>query len=215
MNVLIGMETSGMTRDAFAKQGHNAMSCDLLPTDRPGWHYQGDIRDVLDGDWDLAIFHPDCTYMCVSGIHWNTNPKSIRFGGAQTEDALNMVRLLMASKIPRKAIENPISVISSRIRKPDQIIQPYQFGDNASKRTCLWLDNLPPLIINPAHRVAGRMVEWPRGSGKMVERWDNQTDSGQNKLPPSADRWKLRSETYPGIANAFTQWGNTLCKSVL
>lgn len=206
LNILIGMETSGETRDAFIRKGHNAISCDLLPTDVPGPHYQGDVFDIIDAGWDLGIFHPTCTFLCVSGLHWNKNPKSPRFGGAQTEEALEFVRRLMAANIPRIAIENPRGCISTRIRPYDQTIQPYQFGDDASKQTDLWLKNLPPLIINPHMRVPGRMVEWPRGSGRMVERWSNQTDSGQNNLPPSDDRWKIRSKTYPGIAEAFTQW---------
>lgn len=135
MNVLVGMETSGRTRDAFTRAGHMAMSCDLLPTDAPGWHYQGDVLNVLHWGWDLAIFHPTCTFLCGSGLHWNSNPKSPRFGGQQTEDALAFVSFLMNYKqIPRKAFENPVGAISTRIRKPDQIIQPYQFGDNASKK---------------------------------------------------------------------------------
>ena len=205
MRVLIGCETSGRTRDAFLRAGHNAISCDLLPTEVPGPHYQGDVRDLLGEQWDLAIFHPTCTYLCSSGMHWNKNPKSPRFGGQQTEEALEFVRMLLAAKIPRIALENPTGCIGTRIRPADQYIQPYEFGDDASKRTGLWLVNLPKLVIDPAHRVAGRLVTLP--SGKTVERWANQTDSGQNKLAPSADRWKLRSETYPGIAEAFTQWG--------
>lgn len=164
--------------------------------------------DIIDAGWDLGIFHPTCTFLCVSGLHWNKNPKSPRFGGAQTEEALEFVRRLMAANIPRIAIENPRGCISTRIRPYDQTIQPYQFGDDASKQTDLWLKNLPPLIIDPNMRAPGRMVEWPRGSGKMVERWSNQTDSGQNNLPPSDNRWKIRSKTYPGIAEAFTQWAD-------
>lgn len=208
LRVLIGCETSGRTRDAFIRAGHDAISCDLLPTDVAGPHYQGDVRDMLGERWDLAIFHPTCTYLCSSGLHWNTNPKSPRFGGQQTEEALEFVRMLLAAKIPRIALENPAGCIGTRIRPADQFIQPYEFGDDASKKTGLWLINLPKLVIDPAARCAGRLVEWPKGSGKMVERWANQTDSGQNKLAPSADRWKLHSETYMGIAEAFTQWGN-------
>ena len=196
MRVLIACEYSGTVRDAFAARGHDALSCDLLPTEKPGNHYQGDIRDILHDGWDLMIAHPPCTYLSVSGMHWTRrglrDPKL-------TEDALDFVRLLLDAPIPRIALENPISVISSRIRKPDQIIMPYQFGHNASKKTCLWLKNLPPLI--PTEYIQPRIID-----GKP--RWDNQTDSGQNKLAPSADRWKIRSATYSGIAAAMAaQWG--------
>jgi site-specific DNA-cytosine methylase len=171
------------------------MSCDLLPSEQPGPHHQGDVRELLDQDWDLLIAHPPCTYLSVSGMHWTTrglrDPKL-------TEDALDFVRLFMNAPIERVAIENPVSIISSRIRKPDQIIQPYQFGHDASKKTCLWLKGLP--LLKPTQMVEPRIV-----NGK--QRWGNQTDSGQNKLPPSKDRWKLRSKTYEGIADAMAaQW---------
>jgi site-specific DNA-cytosine methylase len=171
------------------------MSCDLLAAERPGPHHQGDVRDLLDQEWDLLIAHPPCTYLSVSGMHWTTrglrDPKL-------TEDALDFVRLFMDAPIERIAIENPVSIISSRIRKPDQIIQPHQFGHDASKKTCLWLKNLP--LLKPTQIVEPRIV-----NGR--QRWGNQTDSGQNKLPPSKDRWKLRSKTYEGIADAMAaQW---------
>jgi site-specific DNA-cytosine methylase len=171
------------------------MSCDLLPSEQPGPHHQGDVRELLGQEWDLLIAHPPCTYLSVSGMHWTTrglrDPKL-------TEDALDFVRLFMNAPIERIAIENPVSVISSRIRKPDQIIQPYQFGHDASKKTCLWLKGLP--LLKPTQMVEPRIV-----NGK--QRWGNQTDSGQNKLPPSKDRWKLRSKTYEGIADAMAaQW---------
>ena len=171
------------------------MSCDLLPSEQPGPHHQGDVRELLGQEWDLLIAHPPCTYLSVSGMHWTTrglrDPKL-------TEDALDFVRLFMDAPIERIAIENPVSVISSRIRKPDQIIQPHQFGHDASKKTCLWLKGLP--LLKPTQMVEPRIV-----NGKP--RWGNQTDSGQNKLPPSKDRWKLRSKTYQGIADAMaTQW---------
>lgn len=201
------METSGRTRDAFIRKGHNAVSCVLLPTDAPGPHYQGNVFDIIGAGCDLAIFHPTCTYLCVSGLHWNKNPKSPRFGGLQTESALDDVRRLMAAPIPHIVIENPRGCISTRIRLFDQTIQPYEFGDDASKQTDLWLKGLQPLIVDPAARFPGRIVNW---KGKMVERWSNQTDSGQNNLGPSADRWKLRSETYPGVAEAFTQFADQI-----
>ena len=195
MRVLVACESSGAVRDAFRARGHFAMSCDLLPSEQPGPHHQGDVRELLDQEWDLLIAHPPCTYLSVSGMHWTTrglrDPKL-------TEDALDFVRLFMDAPIERIAIENPVSVISSRIRKPDQIIQPYQFGHDASKKTCLWLKSLP--LLTPTQMVEPRIV-----NGKA--RWGNQTDSGQNKLPPSKDRWKLRSKTYEGIADAMAaQW---------
>ena len=196
MRVLVACESSGVVRDAFRARGHFAMSCDLLSAERPGPHHQGDVRELLDQEWDLLIAHPPCTYLSVSGMHWTTrglrDPKL-------TEDALDLVRLFMDAPIERIAIENPVSVISSRIRKPDQIIQPHQFGHDASKKTCLWLKNLP--LLKPTQLVEPRIID-----GKP--RWANQTDSGQNKLPPSKDRWRLRSKTYQGIADAMAaQWG--------
>jgi len=196
MKVLIACESSGTVRDAFIRAGHDAMSCDMLPTERPGPHYQGDVLDVLYERWDMLIGHPPCTYLSVSGMHWTTRGlRDPQF----TEDALEFARFLMDAPIARIAIENPVSIISSRIRKPDQIIQPYQFGHDASKKTCLWLKGLPPL--RPTAFVEPRIID-----GKP--RWANQTDSGQNKLPPSADRWRMRSKTYQGIAEAMAeQWG--------
>ena len=196
MKVLVACESSGTVRDAFIRAGHDAMSCDMLPTERPGPHYQGDVLDVLYERWDMLIGHPPCTYLSVSGMHWTT--RGLR-DPQLTEDALAFARLLMDAPIARIAIENPVSIISSRIRKPDQIIHPYQFGHDASKKTCLWLKGLPPL--RPTSFVDPRIVD-----GKP--RWANQTDSGQNKLPPSADRWRMRSKTYQGIADAMAeQWG--------
>ena len=194
MNVLVACEFSGVVRDAFRNKGHTAWSCDLLPSDSPGQHIQGNVLDVLGGgNWDLMIAHPPCTYLCSSGLHWN---KKRPERNAATEAALEFVKILLLSDIPKIALENPIGCISSRIRKPDQIIQPYEFGHPESKATCLWLKNLPKL--KPTN-----ILTKPESG-----RWENQTASGQNKLPPSADRWKLRSVTYKGIAEAFAeQWG--------
>lgn len=203
MRVLVACEYSGVVRDAFLARGHYAASCDLLPCEShaSGDHYQGDVRNILDNDWDLMIAHPPCTYLCSSGLHWN---KRVPGRQALTDEALDFIRLLLDAPIERIALENPVGCISTKIRKPDQIIQPYQFGDDASKQTCLWLKNLPPLV--QTNRIAGRMVTTP--SGKVVERWSNQCDNyGQDKTPPSADRWKIRSTTYAGIANAMAdQW---------
>lgn len=200
MKVLIACEYSGVVRDAFLARGHDAMSCDLLPTDAPGPHYQGDVRDILGESWDLLIAHPPCTYLCSSGLHWNKRRPD---RAILTEEAVEFSRMFICgnetSHIPRRAIENPIGCLSKRIRKPDQIIQPHQFGHDASKATCLWLQGLPKLAHTD--HVAPRIV-----NGKP--RWGNQTDSGQNKLPPSSDRWKIRSATYQGIAQAMAgQWG--------
>lgn len=221
MRVLIGYESSGAVREAFRALGHDAWSCDLQAADDGSpHHFQCSIWDVTSHPWDMAIFHPPCTYLTISAAwafsdgpyHQKVKPGTL-VGHARREArdaALDDVRRLMALPYP-KAIENPIGAISKAIRKPDQIIQPHQFGDDASKATCLWLDGLPVLV--PTARVHGRMVEWPKGSGTLVERWSNQTDSGQNKLPPSAARWKDRSKTYPGIASAFAdQWSNQIQK---
>ncbi len=193
MKVLVACEFSGAVRDAFAARGHDAMSCDLLPAETPGGHYQGDVRDVLGEGWDLMVGHPPCTYLAVSGLHWNKRRPE---RALLTEEALEFVRLLLDAPIPLIALENPVGCISSRIRKPDQIIQPWQFGHDASKATCLWLKGLPllqPTDVLPGGRAARRA---------------NQTASGQNNLSPSKDRWKLRSLTYPGIAEAMAmQWG--------
>lgn len=211
MKVLIGCESSGAVRDAFIKRGHDAMSCDLLPTESPGPHYQGDVMDIIGDGWDLAIFHPPCTYVCSSGLHWNKRGRLVDGRPRQelTDEAVEFVRALLAAPIPRIAIENPIGCLSTHIRKPDQIIQPWHFGDDASKATCLWLKNLP--LLNNTDRskwVSGRVVGEDK-NGRTVVRWANQTDSGQNRLGPSEDRWKERSKTYQGFANAMADaWGS-------
>ena len=197
MKILIACEYSGIVRDAFIARGHDALSCDLLDTEMPGPHYQGDVRDVIGDGWDLMIAHPPCTHLAVSGARYFAQKVQ------EQAAALDFVRFLMDAPIPRICIENPISVISTRIRKSDQIIQPWQFGHPESKRTCLWLKGLPKLV-------ATQVLQLP-ASG----RWQNQTASGQNRLPPSPDRWKERSRTYQGIADAMAaQWGidSEVCK---
>jgi hypothetical protein len=184
MRVLVACEYSGRVRDAFIAAGHDAMSCDLLPTDAPGPHYQGDLFDVIDYPWDLAIFHPPCTDLAVSGArHFEAK----RLDGRQQASVSFFMRIVRRSEhVPMVAIENPICIMSSLWRKPDQVIQPWQFGHGETKATCLWLKGLPPLI--PTNVVDGR-------------------DDRIHKMPPSADRWKLRSTTYQGIANAMAeQW---------
>lgn len=182
MKVLIACEFSGTVRDAFATRGHDAWSCDILPTEKPGNHYQCDVRDVLGFGWDLMIAHPPCTHLAVSGARWFHEKRHLQ------ETSLEFVRSLMDAPIPHICIENPVSVISSRIRKADQKIHPWQFGHGEEKETCLWLKNLPKLL--PTNIVEGREQRiW--------------------KMPPSEDRWKERSRTYQGIAEAMAdQWGN-------
>lgn len=211
MKILIACEYSGRVRDAFIAMGHEAMSCDLLPTDVPGPHYQGDIRDIINDGWDMMIAFPPCTYLCSSGLHWNKRGIMVEGRPRQehTDEAVEFVRMLLEAPIPRVAVENPIGCLSSRLRKPDQIIQPWHFGDDASKSTCLWLKGLPKLDNTDRSKwIPGRIIGEDK-RGKTIVRWSNQCDSGQNKLGPSEDRWKLRSETYMGIARAMaSQWGS-------
>lgn len=196
MKVLVACEFSGIVREAFRARGNDAWSCDLLPTEIPGQHIQGDILEILNDDWDLMVAHPPCTYLSVSGLHWNGR---VPGRAEKTEESLLFVKKLLDAPIKHIALENPVSCISTRIRKPDQVIQPWYFGEDASKKTCLWLKNLPLL------------KETNRLPGDNKTRRGNQTPSGQNKLGPSPDRWKERSRTYPCIANAMAeQWGNNL-----
>lgn len=207
---LVCCEHSGVVREAMRAHGIDAYSCDLLPADDDSPHHiQGDCRDAMRSrDWTGFGLHPDCTYLTVAGIHWNNRGR----GWERTHAALAFVRELMALAGDRPwYLENPVSIISTHVRKPDQTVQPYDFGEDASKRTCLWLHRLLPL--RSTRRVPGRWVLDPR-NGKIVERWSNQTDSGQNKLTPSEDRWKVRSKTYAGIAHAMAQqWSKILCES--
>lgn len=200
MRVLVACEYSGIVREAFnAYSGIYATSCDLLPPEdgRVDYHYQGDVRDIINNGWDLMIAHPPCTYLSSSGMHWTR--RGLR-DPQLTEDALDFVRFLLNAPVPKIALENPVGVISTRVRKPDQIVQPYQFGEDASKQTCLWLKNLPPL--KPTEYHPPRIVD-----GRP--RWGNQTDGGYNKLAPSETRWAERSRTYTGIAQAMAaQWIN-------
>lgn len=182
LRVLVACEYSGTVRDAFIARGHVAMSCDLLPTEKPGPHYRGDVFDVIGDGWDLMIAHPPCTHLAVSGARWFKDKQQ------EQADALAFVRRLLDAPIPCIALENPVSVISSRIRKPSQVIQPWQFGHGETKATCLWLKNLPLLV--PTNIVEGR-------------------EQRIHRMPPGPHRWKERSRTYDGIAQAMAdQWGS-------
>lgn len=198
MKILVACESSGAVRNAFIEQGHNAMSCDLLDSVNGGSHYTGNVMDIIYQPWDLLIAHPPCTYLSFSGLHWNyRRPER----AAQTEEAIKFAQLFIdgCKHIPLRCVENPIGCLSTKVRKPDQIIQPHQFGADASKATCLWLVGLPKL--KATEHVSPRIID-----GKS--RWANQTDGGQNKLAPSPDRWRERSKTYLGIARAMAQqWG--------
>lgn len=190
MKVMVACEFSGTVRDAFIKRGHNAVSCDYLASDMDGPHIIGDIRDQRLEEYDLLIAFPPCTHLAVSGARWFKDKKK------EQNEALAFIKFLLDAPVPKIALENPIGIISTRIRKPDQIIQPWQFGHPESKSTCLWLTGLPKLL--------------PTNILQKPERgyWDNQTPSGQNKLGPSPTRWMDRSKTYQGIAEAMAeQWG--------
>ena len=187
MKVLIACEYSGVVRDAFLLGGHEAMSCDILDTESPGPHYKGDLFDVIDYPWDLAIFHPPCTHLSVSGSRHFAEKKMDGRQQAAVSFFMRIVR--QSSHIPKVAIENPVCIMSSLHRKPDQIIQPWQFGHGETKATCLWLKGLP--LLTPTEIVEGR-------------------EERIHRMPPSADRWKERSRTYQGIADAMAlQWGKS------
>jgi site-specific DNA-cytosine methylase len=181
MRVLVACEFSGVVRDAFKERGHDAWSCDLLPTETPGKHFQQDVLSILEDGWDLLIAHPPCTHLAVSGARWFKEKQE------EQKEALLFVRALLDAPIARIALENPVSIISSRVRKPNQIIQPWQFGHGETKATCLWLKGLPNLV--PTNIVSGR-------------------EARVHRMPPSPDRWKERSKTFTGIATAMAaQWG--------
>ena len=192
MRVLIACEYSGVVRDAFIEGGgHDAMSCDLLPTEKPGPHYQGNIFDVLDAQWDLMIAHPPCTDLAVSGAAWF---KDKRMNGRQAASIAFFMRLMKAD-IPKIAVENPVCIMSSLFRKPDQIVQPYMFGHKETKATCLWLKGLPKLAAT--NDVKDQTMALPEKERMRL-----------HYLPPSEDRWKIRSQTFQGIADAMAaQWG--------
>ena len=228
MKVLIACEFSGVVRDAFRKRGHDAWSCDLLPCESKvegGYHLEGDVRwwltpeAIREWGWELMIAHPPCTHLAVSGARWFKNKQ------LEQAEALEFVRMLLAADIPHIALENPVSIISSHVRKPDQVIQPWQFGHGETKATCLWLKGLPKLVptdvVVPefALRVDGSEHRSAKGkrdsptryltgrirvlSGVQKEQWER-----IHRVPPGPDRWKIRSRTYQGIADAMAdQWG--------
>jgi hypothetical protein len=217
MKVVVLYECSGTVRDAFISAGHDAISVDLLPTMKPGPHWQGDVWDFLRRfpaeTWDTIICHPECTFLTVSGLHRNKgNPER----AAKTEAAILNFAKLLRLPCPRVYVENPVGCISSRIRKPAQIIQPYQFGHDASKKTRYWGgDDTDYKMLVPTMRKNGRMVMDPK-IGRVMERWSNQTDTGQNKLGPSEDRWLERSITYAGVAAAKARyWGGASIRSLI
>lgn len=186
MKILIACEYSGVVRDAFIKLGHDAISCDLLPTDAPGPHYQGDVSDLLDYPFDLMIAHPPCTHLSVSGARHFAEK---RMDGRQ-QAAVSFFMMLAKSDIPMIAIENPVCIMSSLYRKPDQVIQPWQFGHGETKATCLWLKGLP--LLQPTNIVEGR-------------------EARVHRMSPGPDRWKERSKTFAGIGEAMAnQWGGSV-----
>lgn len=181
MKILVACEYSGIVRDSFASLGHDVISCDLLPSERPGKHYQGNVMDIINDGFDMMIAHPPCTHLSVSGARWFKNKVQ------EQKEALDFVKILMNAPIEKICIENPISIISSHIRKPEQIIQPWQFGHGETKATCFWLKNLS--VLNATNIVSGRAAR-------------------VHLMPPGPERWKERSRTYQGIADAMAeQWG--------
>lgn len=237
MRVLVACEFSGVVRDAFLARGHDAVSCDLLPTESPGPHYQGDVVDILDREWDLMIAHPDCTYLtnaCAWAFgdgpyHQKVKPETL-VGAARREareHALQFVEILWSAPIERVAIENPVGCINTKMpfMPRPQWIQPWQYGHDASKTTGLWKRNLPDLnpteIIDPRWTCCGIPLDVELvgrygcancyGNNKPLPRWGNQTNSGQSNVAPSKNRWKDRAKTYQGIAEAMGgQWGSSI-----
>jgi len=193
MKILVACEKSGRVRDAFTRQGHYAVSCDLLDTDIPGMHYQGDVRDLIfasEANWDMVIAFPPCTHLAVSGARYFAQKMELQ------QSSIDLFMMIANMDCPEIAIENPVGIMSTKWRKPDQIIQPWQFGHPESKKTCLWLKGLP--LLKPTN-----ILPFPE-----CGYWNNQTPSGQNKLPPSPQRAMLRGITYQGIADAMAdQWG--------
>lgn len=198
MKILVACEFSGIVRDAFASRGHDAWSCDLLPTERPGNHIQDDVLKHLDEGWDLMIAHPPCTHIAVSGAaHFKA-----KIADGRQQQGIDFFMLMVNAPVPRICVENPVGVMSRIYRKPDQYIQPYEFGHEAMKKTGLWLKNLP--VLKPS-KIVGRGPIWVQKDGRTRgSRW-------HMCLPPSPERWKIRSRTFTGIAEAMSdQWGNLI-----
>lgn len=228
LKVLVACESSHQISGRFRALGHEAYSCDMLEADNAAdaeWHIQGDARIAIHAtDWDLVIAHPPCTYLCGSGLHWNTRRDKktgelLRPGRQEcTEKAADFFMEFTDLKCPW-AIENPVGYMSSYFKPADQYVQPYMFGDDASKKTGFWLHKLPPLIVpDESEWAPPRLVKYidkETGEKKTAKRWANQTDSGQNNCPPGPDQWKIRSKTYPGIADAIVeQWGNHVMRAL-
>jgi len=194
LRILVACEFSGIVRDEFRALGHDAISCDLEPSERPGPHYQGDVRDLLGEPWDMMVAFPPCTHLCVSGARSFAEKRD----DGRQQEAVEFFMRLVEAQVPRIAIENPVGIMSRLYRRPDCIIQPWQFGDQFSKRTCLWLKGLPPLL--PICAVSPGEFYYPSSGGKRMPAW--------YALAPHTDRTKLRSRTFPGIARAMAQqWG--------
>ena len=196
MRVLVACEFSGVVRDAFIKAGHTALSCDLMPTDKPGPHYQGDVMDIIGGGWDLMIAHPPCTHLAVSGARHFAKKRA----DGRQQQGIDFFMALVRAEIPRYAIENPIGIMSSIWRKPDQIIQPWEYGHSVTKSTCLWLKGLP--LLEPTN-IVDKGTIWVAKSGKRMSQWYYDSSC----LPPK-EREKMRNKTFQGIADAMAQqWG--------
>ena len=196
MRVLVACEFSGVVRDAFIKAGHTALSCDLMPTDKPGPHYQGDVMDIIGGGWDLMIAHPPCTHLAVSGARHFAKKRA----DGRQQEGIDFFMALARAAIPRYAIENPIGIMSNIWRKPDQIIQPWQYGHSVTKSTCLWLKGLPALTPTD---IVDKGVTWTAKSGKRMSQWYYDSSC----LNPK-EREKMRNKTFQGIADAMAdQWG--------
>jgi len=198
MNVLIACEFSGVVRDAFRAKGHNAWSCDLLPTEKEGPHFQCDVREILNRQWDLLIAHPPCTYLCSMGIWWNhKRPERVPL----TKQAFEFFMLMVDSSIPRICVENPVGYCGTHYKRADQIINPWQFGHEANKPTCLWLKNLP--LLKPT-KIVGKGKFYIKSNGARMSAWSHITSGTKKEL-----RAKIASKTFQGIADAMAdQWGN-------